>query len=137
VALLLSISCFSRTGGRPAGAVKAAWQSVLSPSRSLSCASHVGYRGSLSRTEQRERYDSNSARPPSSPGSPSSIIGARYRHYRIMLSAACTPTHRHESITKCLEYADGVTNAGDGARRFVDTLSAVFRPRRPPHHVSA
>jgi len=131
VALLLSISCFSRTGGRPAGAVKAAWQSVLSPSRSLSCASHVGHRGSLSRTEQRERYDSNSARPPS-------IVGARYRHYRIMLSAACTPTHRHESITKCLEYADGVTNAADdGARRFVDTLSAASRPRRPPRPVSA
>lgn len=77
MALLLSISCFSRTGGRPAGAVKAAWQSVLSPSRSLSCASHVGRRESCSRADRYQAYESNDpARTPSTTEPPSNV-GAR------------------------------------------------------------
>lgn len=48
MALLLSISCFSRTGGRPAGAVKAAWQSVLSVPPGRSAVHHMSGSASLS-----------------------------------------------------------------------------------------
>jgi len=132
VALLLSISCFSRTGGRPAGAVKAAWQSVLSVPPGRSAVHHMS--GSASPSPVRITVKRTTAtRLSRRPASDYHLLSSARQPRIIMLSAnVCTPTHRHESITKCLEYADGVTNAGDGARRFVDTLSSVFRPRRPP-----
>lgn len=128
VGLLLSISCFSRAGGWPAGAVKAAWCSVLSPSRLLSCASHVGYRGPHSCPYT---IESCTACTFSLHNNAEFLFTGKHQSY-IMLSTTYTPTYYHKSITKCLEHADGVTNTGNGARRFVDTLSSVFRPRRPP-----